>query len=140
MWYKQHLIINTIPAFMWGYLTSNWLYAILFYIAGVLIDFDHFLAVGFVEKRWNPFELMKSLETEYNSYKKKYEERLACVFHTVEFMILLGILGYYYSFFVPILFGVMFHVVCDIATVAWKKNKRIFFTSFYILKYFKLVK
>ena len=137
MWYVQHMIINIVPSFLWYYLTGNWFYAILFFISAFAADCDHAIAIALYERTASLPKIFKILKNEFFNDVKKYEEKLACVFHTVEFMILLGVLSFYFSFFVPILFGVMFHVLCDIVTVAWKKNKRIFFLTFFIIKYFK---
>jgi len=137
MWITQHITIGIISSFGWFYLFRDLQSAILFFIASVAIDIDHIISMAILDRTINPFKIFNTLkEINYNGLKI-YEEKLFCIFHTVEFMIVLAILSFYFNFLIPILFGVIFHVIIDIITVGRNKNKRIFFSTFFILKYLR---
>jgi len=134
MWIHQHVILSILPTlilFYFGY----YIFGILFCLASILIDIDHGISMAILDKTANLFKIVNILKEIHFNDLKDYEEKLFCVFHTFEFLFLLAVLSFYYSLLIPILWGLIFHVVVDILTVGWKKNKRIFFTTFFILKY-----
>ena len=110
---------------------------ILFFVASVAIDIDHPISMAMLDRTINPFKLLDILKEIYYNGLKRYEEKLFCVFHTIEFMAVLAIMSFYFSILIPVLFGVVFHVIADIITVGRNKNKRIFFSTFFLLKYLR---
>lgn len=137
MWFIKHIIIGIFPSLIWFYLSGNVLSAILFFIASIAVDLDHPISMAILDRTINPSKIFDTFKEIQFKGLKKYEERLFCVFHTVEFIIVLAILSVYFNILVPILFGVVFHVILDAFTVARRKNKRIFFSTFFVLKYLK---
>ena len=137
MWFKQHILIGIIPSLVWIYLTGDLLSAVLFFLASILIDLDHPISMAILEKTINPIKIFNTFKEIHYNGLKTYEERLFCIFHTMEFMITLALLSLYFNILIPILFGIIFHVIIDLVTVARKKNKRIFFSTFFILKYIR---
>lgn len=137
MWFTRHIVIGILSSLVWFYLFRDFQSAILFFVASIAVDIDHPISMAILDRTINPFRLHDTLkEIQYNGLKR-YEERLFSVFHTVEFMTVLVILSFYFSILIPIFFGVVFHVIVDIVTVGRKKNKRIFFSTFFLLKYLR---
>jgi hypothetical protein len=137
MWFTRHIVIGIAASLFWFYLFRDFQSTILFFVSSVAIDIDHPISMAILDRTINPFKLFDTLkEINYNGLKR-YEEKLFCVFHTVEFMAVLAVLSLYFSILIPILFGVVFHVITDIITVGRNKNKRIFFSTFFLLKYLR---
>ena len=136
MWIDKHIILGIVPTVILAYY-ENYLFAAIFFLTNILVDTDHVISMSILDRNLNPFKIFNTLKKiQYNGLKT-YEERLVCTFHTVEFLIIIGVTAYYFSIFVPIFYGLIFHVFIDAITVGKNKNKRIFFLTFYIMKYLK---
>jgi hypothetical protein len=115
MYPKYHILYGAIFSIILIPLFGFWNSLVVF-LASFLIDVDHYTRYVY-EKR--DFSISRSIKYYYNkSIKRKHEVYLL---HTVEFWLLLLILGYYYSIFIFILFGVLFHMACDFIDMVHKK-------------------
>lgn len=106
-------IVSLVATFIWG-----WVPAILFGLASILIDVDHWF--GFLYRTkfrfWGPVPMMRFYEyIEYALGQKEPKFFLNIdIFHTVEFTCLLGGLALAIApVFQPIFWGVMFHFFVD---------------------------
>ena len=136
MWIDKHILLGIVPTIILAYY-ENYLFAMLFFLTNVLVDVDHVISMSILDKTLNLRKIFNTFkEINYNGLKR-YHEKLFCIFHTVEFLIIIGVMSYYFSIFVPIFYGLVFHVVTDVITVGRGKRKRIFFSTFYIIKYLK---
>lgn len=135
MWYTQHIIINIMPALFIYIFSHNLLFAMLFYLAAVLIDVDHFFGIAILDKTLNPIKIFNTLKSIQFKGAGQYEEKLFCILHTFEFVIIFTFLSTQFIILIPVLYGFLFHLICDFTTVGWDKNKRIFFLTFFIKKY-----
>lgn len=108
MYVRDHFIVSVIlgvllfPIFKWN---------ILFIIVGgVLIDVDHYLLYYMKFKK---FDLVKGYK--YFSGKDCWKELInsLSIFHTVEFLILMIVLSFYYKPFVFIVIGIVPHLIMD---------------------------
>ena len=137
MWITKHIVIGIPFSLVLLYLFKDIQFSILFFISSVLIDIDHPISMAILDKTINIHKIFNTLkEINYNGLKN-YEEKLFCIFHTVEFMLVLALMSFYFAILIPILFGIIFHVIIDIITVGRNKNKRIFFSTFFLLKYLR---
>lgn len=136
MWIDKHILLGIVPTIILAYY-ENYLFAILFFLTNTFVDVDHIISMSILDKTLNLRKIYNTFkEIQYNGLKK-YEERTFCTFHTVEFLIITGVVSCYFSIFVPIFCGLVFHVVTDAITVGRGKRKRIFFLTFYVIKYLK---
>lgn len=102
----------------------NLIYVVLFFLASFLIDFDHYMCAVFHTKNFNlpnAYEYHKKIDAEDRERKKKgiREKGDFHLFHTVEFHILVGILGLYWTAFFYIFLGMMFHSLTDIYSMIY---------------------
>lgn len=97
----------------------SWLYLGLIFFSSIFIDFDHYvcavlrsrkldLRAAFVYHEEREIELMK---TEEKKGKVKGDFHL---FHTIEFQVLIGILGIWFLPFFYLFIGMVFHSLLDL--------------------------
>jgi hypothetical protein len=140
MWTTQHLVISIVPAFMYGFFTNDWFNATLFYLTCFAVDVDHLFVSLATRKEYDILKLFNEYKNTYEEKNKNtcFENSVCHPFHVVEFIVVLALLSYYVnSVFTPILFGASFHILSDVATVAWKKDKRIFSAIFFLVRYLR---
>jgi len=104
----------------------GWLYLLLIFLASVLIDFDHYAALGWNKGIWGLKEnvryhkivlLRKELvEKKKGIFRKGYFH----LFHTFEFHVLVWLLGYLWVGFFYVFEGMLFHSLCDFVWLVWK--------------------
>lgn len=82
--------------------------ATIVFLASFLIDADHYFRYVYVEK---DISVMNSIRYFYDKSKKRFHELY--IFHTVEFWLLLLLLGFYSPVFIYILLGMLYHMVFD---------------------------
>jgi hypothetical protein len=112
----------------------NLLYLLLIFLSAVLIDFDHYMV--FVLKtgrislfnsfKWYEEQLKKEAEERRNNIKRKGHFHSL---HTIEFHILVYLLGYLWVGFFYVFIGMVFHSICDFVWLIWKDRlyKREYF-------------
>ncbi len=78
------------------------------FLASFLIDSDHYLRYVCVTR---DFSIINSIRYFYDKSKKRLHELY--IFHTVEFWLLLLLLGVYSEIFIYILLGILYHMAFD---------------------------
>jgi len=111
MFPKYHIIFGLFFSVLVYLIFSITLFqTILIFLSSFLIDFDHYL---WAANRTKSLKLKKN----YNHFKKicnGNHKPIMAVFHTVEFIILVLILSFFYNPFLFILIGMLFHSIIDI--------------------------
>ena len=107
------------------------LYSILFFLSGFLIDVDHYIEYAIANKDINLFNCLrffnksshKNIKLLKDGKAEEEDKTYFHIFHSFEFIILLGV----FSFFSKILFfvflGVLSHVLLDLVNLAYLKAK-----------------
>ena len=135
---QYHVILATVASIILFLLKLSPIFILLFFLAAIFIDIDHYFLYVARKKSLNPwksyhynkYELLKEL-------KKSGQKQVLVIFHTAEFFILLLILSFLFSFLWPVFFGCLFHEATDIIyelTKKDKKYKRAFSLFIYLLK------
>jgi hypothetical protein len=107
---KTHLLLGTIFSVLIYFLFDLTLFqASLVLLASVFIDVDHYL---FIIKRKNIWNLKKAYY--WHKGLPKNHKTIMHVFHTLEFMILILIMSYFWNGFLFIFIGIFFHSILDI--------------------------
>lgn len=115
---KWHILLGAIFSILIYFLFHITIFqAILIFLASFLIDFDHYL---FSIKRTNSLNLKKA----YYWHKSipKNHKPIMHIFHTIEFMIVVAILSFFFNLFLYILIGMLFHSILDIISMIYNKN------------------
>jgi len=119
---------------------------VIFLIATVLIDVDHYLYYAYRKRDWNLINAVRWF-LENGKILKKIDKKNRkefytgfCFLHGIEILILLGTLGYFISsIFYFICMGFGFHLILDYIQLAWNKNRFDKFSIIYdYFKYGKL--
>jgi hypothetical protein len=99
----------------------------LIFLSSFLIDVDHY--IWYIQKK-KDFSLRKA----YKFLKNLKERKLTLmIFHTIEFLLVLLFISFYYSIFKYIFIGMIFHSVLDIIDL-YSKNE-IKLREFSLFKY-----
>lgn len=122
------------------------LYSIIFFLAGFLIDIDHAIEYAISKKNINPFDAYNDL---MEVYKKGVEDLRAGkvlvnekvyfhIFHSIEFLIILGILGYFNKIIMFIFLGFLFHIALDLimdicAKIKYRKQNFYFARDYFFI-------
>lgn len=88
----------------------------LIFLSSILIDFDHYLWTIKRKKYFNLKEVYL-----WNKNLPKNHKPITHIFHTIEFIIFIAILSFYFNFFF-ILIGIIFHSVLDIFDIIYSKK------------------
>jgi hypothetical protein len=86
------------------------LQASVIFLSSFLIDFDHYLWYVFKKKDLSlrrAYFYLKSLG------RKKHKKHLM-IFHTLEFILIIGVLSLFFPIFFFLLIGILFHSLLDI--------------------------
>jgi hypothetical protein len=105
----------------------------LFAVGGVLIDIDHYLL--YIQRRrslsvtgmFRYFDELQPIQT-------KIPYVGLCVFHTIDFFVLLAFLANFYSPLIYLLVGCLFHFVIDLFDL--RRKKVIFIRPFFLIEHF----
>jgi hypothetical protein len=119
---RWHIIFGIIFCFVFKIIAPGTSYINLFLIwfASVFIDFDHYLAAGFIHNKWNPSE---AIEHGYVRREKIIEQKSefgVCekgdfhILHTVESHLIVGVIALFFSPFYFIFIGMVFHSLLDL--------------------------
>jgi len=84
-----------------------------FAIGSILIDSDHYIYYVLRRKRFGVKEMFEYHEKLF-AQKDKIPYAGICIFHTIDFFILIGILSFYFPVFLYILIGLLFHFITDL--------------------------
>ena len=131
---KTHAILGAIFSILVYFIFHiSLLNTFLIFFASVFIDFDQY--IFYVQKK-NDF----SLKNAYNFLKKETQKKhktMLHIFHTLEFMILIFILSFFWQGFLFIFIGMMFHSALDIGDFIYHKKYSVrehFLIRYLILK------
>ena len=96
-----------------------WYNLILMFLASFLIDFDHYLSASFNSKKWslkNAFRYYEIDRIKANAEKEKGNRKQGNfhLFHTIEFYILVLIIGLFWAPLFYVFAGMVFHTLLDI--------------------------
>ena len=105
----------------------------LIFLSSVLIDFDHYVLGAMRNKTLN----LKKIYFWYKSLGKKHKP-IMNIFHSIEFIVLTGILAFYFNFFFFILIGIIFHSILDLIEMIY--NHRIRCREFSLIRFLILRK
>tara|TARA_Y100000310_G_scaffold345208_1_gene462676 strand:+ start:4763 stop:5200 length:438 start_codon:yes stop_codon:yes gene_type:complete len=113
----------------------SYLYLVLVFLSSFLIDFDHYWMVGWKEGKWRLKENLKRHREMGVEEEKERDEGIRRrghfhLFHTVEFHLLVGLLGLLWIGFFYIFIGMVFHSLLD---VFWLLRKDRFYRREYFL-------
>ncbi len=104
-----------------------------FSLGSIFIDFDHYI---FYVLRFKRFDL-KGMFQYFDEWLPKNKEKISyggvCIFHTIEFYVLIGIVSIYLPFMVYVLIGLLFHFALD--SIFLYRNKCIFTRAFSIVEH-----
>ena len=115
---KWHIFLGFIFSYILYWFTSISIFeASLIFLSSFLIDFDHYVWYGIRKKSWN----LKSAYL-WNKNLPKNHKPIMHVFHTVEFIIIVIVLAYFFKPFLFILMGMLFHSALDLIEMFYKKN------------------
>jgi hypothetical protein len=107
---KIHFIFGLIFSILLYFLFHLTLFqAFLILFASVFIDVDHYMFIVKRKKIWN-------LKKAYYWHKSlpKNHKTIMHIFHTVEFIVLVLLLSYFWSGFFFIFLGMIFHSILDL--------------------------
>ncbi|MEA2037924.1 MAG: hypothetical protein U9O94_10540 [Nanoarchaeota archaeon] len=88
-------------------------YSLLALVGGVLIDFDHVIYYWIKFKSFDFKKGHKYFRDLALTKDKSVTNELFMLFHSVEFIILIGILSFYYSPFLVLIIGTIVHMIMD---------------------------
>lgn len=114
------------------------IYSVLFAASSVLIDFDHY-AVAAIKRR--KLSLKSAFEYHRKMLKHEAEENAKGirvkgdfhVFHTIEFHLLILIIGLFYAPFLFIFSGMLFHSITDLIWLI--KDDRLYRREFIFVRW-----
>lgn len=126
---KTHIILGVIFSILIYFLLNITIFqASLIFLSSVLIDFDHYMFIIQKKKIWN-------LKKAYFWHKglPKDHKTIMHIFHTIEFMILVFLLSFFWTGFLYILVGMLFHSLLDLADLFY--NYRFEVREFSLIRY-----
>lgn len=110
---------------------------LIIFLSSFVFDADHYLAYIAITKDWSlnkAFEFFITTTDDAKKSNKKQQGPLT-IFHTIEFILLLGALSFFHVFFLYVLLGLIFHSVLDIYFLY--KEKILFMRDFSVILYLK---
>lgn len=128
---KNHVLLSLIFAaalYVWLPVVSVF-DVFLFFMAAVFIDVDHYIWYVQSKGDW-------SLKNAYNHLKKiskTHTEPSMMYFHSIEFIILIGVVGFFIPEFLFIFAGMIFHSFLDI--IAMASIGRLYVREFSFIRY-----
>ena len=109
---KYHALLGFVFTYIFYWFTSITIFqASLIFLASVLIDFDHY--IWYVQRK-KDYSLKKSYIWLKKNLHFKKPKPVMMIFHTIECIILIGILSFYFNIFLFILIGMLFHSILDV--------------------------
>jgi hypothetical protein len=115
---KWHIVLGAIFSILIYFLFNISLFqASLIFLASVFIDVDHYIWFVLNKKDWN-------LKSAYEWHKKipLNHKPFIQIFHTVELLIILLILSYFWFGFLFILLGIVFHSILDLIEMSYTRT------------------
>jgi len=128
----QHAKLTAIAAL---FLLPFWsgMQILLFSIGSIFIDIDHYIFYVFRCRRL-------SIKGMFEYHEKLFEQKDRipyagiCIFHTIDFFIIIGILSFYYHIFLYLLIGLLFHFVVDL--IYLYRNNYLLGRAYFFIEHF----
>lgn len=115
-----HLFLGLIFVIILKFLASLTIAQLTIIFASLfLIDIDHWFVYLFKKRDFNPVNAYRWFLS-FQKLKKK--PKFLCIFHTIEFFILMILLSLKYQIFQFILIGALFHLCLDITDSIIRKE------------------
>jgi len=126
---KWHLLFGFILSYVLIYFFNlSVIYGAIIFLSSIFIDLDHVLVYFLETKNLHPKKFW-----EYSMEKKRKWENLDQlemdraqrphnILHGVEFALFLLILSFFTKIFLFILFGILFHLLCDLVYLIYQKE------------------
>lgn len=140
MFPRWHILFGGMFALLiWAIVPGiNPIFPLLIFLSSFLIDFDHYMCSVFKTKKFGLFhsfnyyrELMKEeLKKKAAGFKEKSD---FYIFHTIEFHVLIGLLGFFWIGFFYVFIGMVFHSLLDIYSIILEDN--LFQREFFLLNW-----
>jgi len=116
------------------------IYLGLIFLSSVLIDFDHYVVGARKIKSWNLGEVLRYHEITLSKYDEERARGIRRrfdfhIFHTVEFHIVVFILGFLWIGFFYVFIGMVFHSLLDI--IEMKVNDVLYQREFWFVRWVK---
>lgn len=131
MWLRDHLLFTIIPAVIMAFFSP--IYALVFFLAGIMIDLDHLFLLKKEKLNLNPMKQYYSLVDE-SKKRSDIGGTVVLPFHLIEIwlVLLLSLLFFYNNYVLVIAAGGFYHMTLD--ALHWQiklkkmkaKRKRIF--------------
>jgi hypothetical protein len=106
----EHFLINLVTGLFFLSITHNLTYnhLLLMLVGGVIFDLDHILYFVLAYKTFDLNKMVLWGLREYHSMKTKIY-----IFHTVDFMLVLGCIAYFDRPIIYLFVGYVLHCICD---------------------------
>jgi hypothetical protein len=138
---KNHFLLGLIfSIILYYYANLTFFQVILVFLSAFFIDIDHYIWFIFYKKDFN-------LKNAYSFLKDQgFHKPTLMIFHTVEFILLIGLLSFLNEFFIYIFIGIIFHSIVDIIYLIYLRElpcrefsiiRYIFLNNKYPNKYLK---
>lgn len=120
-----HLILSAILALVFVLLNFHSHFVVLFLLASVLIDIDHYFLYISMKKDIDFFKAYTYFRKDnfIRDLQKTEHKEVFVVFHTIEFLILLLLLSLFLKELLAVFLGCIFHVALDWIYDLTKKRK-----------------
>ena len=110
----------------------TWFEALLILFSSIFIDVDHYIWYVIVKKDWNLKRAYYYLRDEVKGSQK------LMIFHTIEFLIVIGLLSFIWFGFYYIFIGVLYHFALDMMSMI--KLKRLKDREYSLIHWLKIKK
>lgn len=141
---RWHIVLGAAFSFILGLVFPQIpvVYLLLVFFASFLIDFDHYLVAI---RRTKSLSLLKSFRYYRLKNIEGREEKVRGIrnkgdfqiFHTIEFHILVGLLGLVWTPFVYVFIGMIFHSLLDIVDMMFRDFLYLRHFSFFLWLFVK---
>lgn len=123
MMVKSHVLISAIFSLVLFIILpyGNIFPYIIIFLSATLIDLDHYFYYIAISKNFNILKTYPYLINIEKKYKNKI--KFPFVFHSLDFLLLFFILGFFNKIFLYIFIGLLFHNILDIIDFINKKKK-----------------
>ncbi len=112
---KYHIFFGAIFSLIIFYFFKITVFqASLVFLSSILIDFDHYMFGAIRNKTLN----LKKLYFWHKSLGRTHKP-IMHIFHSIEFIIFIGVLSFYYNIFLFIFIGMLFHSSLDLIEIIY---------------------
>lgn len=127
----QHIKVTAVASLIllpfWEVMQIIW-----FSIGSIFIDSDHYIYYVLRRKRFDIKEMFRYHEKLFAN-RDKVPYAGICIFHTMDFFILIGIISFYSPIFLYILIGLIFHFIADI--IHLYKHNYLYGRAFFFIEH-----